>query len=231
MPLLSYELFDIDPFWVPRTEEELEDLGVLGERENVAKRYMDAGEYVPDEVTNHMVRNRIDEDDAAPGFLLDGYPRTLAHDLAVAHAELLGPGVDVERLGAAHARTPHPAGDDGGVRGHPGVGAGRQDQHAGSRRHQLGDRLIVGAGRRERDVGDHLHRRPGPQRVVDGLHAGAAALGHVILAATAAAERLGRDADEPARGQAAFAAGVVDRGHHDRPLGRDPHDDHHRRLP
>ncbi len=43
-----------------------------------AKRYMDAGEYVPDEVTNHMVRNRIDEADAASGFLLDGYPRTLA---------------------------------------------------------------------------------------------------------------------------------------------------------
>jgi adenylate kinase len=43
-----------------------------------AKRYMDAGEYVPDEVTNLMVRNRIDEPDAEPGFLLDGYPRTLA---------------------------------------------------------------------------------------------------------------------------------------------------------
>ena len=43
-----------------------------------AQRFMDAGEYVPDEVTNHMVRNRIDEVDAAPGFLLDGYPRTLA---------------------------------------------------------------------------------------------------------------------------------------------------------
>lgn len=43
-----------------------------------AKRYMDSGEYVPDEVTNLMVRNRIDEADAAPGFLLDGYPRTLA---------------------------------------------------------------------------------------------------------------------------------------------------------
>ena len=43
-----------------------------------AKRYMDAGEYVPDAVTNHMVRNRIDEEDAQPGFLLDGYPRTLA---------------------------------------------------------------------------------------------------------------------------------------------------------
>jgi adenylate kinase len=43
-----------------------------------AKRYMDAGDYVPDEVTNRMVRNRIDEPDAATGFLLDGYPRTLA---------------------------------------------------------------------------------------------------------------------------------------------------------
>ncbi|HET7196524.1 MAG TPA: adenylate kinase [Nocardioides sp.] len=43
-----------------------------------AKRYMDAGEYVPDEITNKMVRNRIDEPDANPGFLLDGYPRTLA---------------------------------------------------------------------------------------------------------------------------------------------------------
>jgi adenylate kinase len=43
-----------------------------------AKRFMDAGEYVPDSVTNLMVRNRIDEEDAAKGFLLDGYPRTLA---------------------------------------------------------------------------------------------------------------------------------------------------------
>ena len=43
-----------------------------------AQRYMDAGEYVPDEVTNLMVRDRIDEPDAVSGFLLDGYPRTLA---------------------------------------------------------------------------------------------------------------------------------------------------------
>lgn len=43
-----------------------------------AKSFMDKGEYVPDEVTNLMVRNRIDEPDAANGFLLDGYPRTLA---------------------------------------------------------------------------------------------------------------------------------------------------------
>jgi adenylate kinase len=43
-----------------------------------AQRYMDAGDYVPDEVTNSMVANRIAEDDAENGFLLDGYPRTLA---------------------------------------------------------------------------------------------------------------------------------------------------------
>jgi adenylate kinase len=43
-----------------------------------AQRYMDAGEYVPDSVTNAMVRDRIAQDDAAKGFLLDGYPRTLA---------------------------------------------------------------------------------------------------------------------------------------------------------
>ncbi|MFD7075820.1 adenylate kinase [Nocardioides sp. NPDC057577] len=43
-----------------------------------AKRYLDAGEYVPDEITNNMVRDRIGEPDAAGGFLLDGYPRTLA---------------------------------------------------------------------------------------------------------------------------------------------------------
>jgi adenylate kinase len=42
-----------------------------------AKKYMDRGEYVPDEVTNAMVRNRLAEADTEPGFLLDGYPRTL----------------------------------------------------------------------------------------------------------------------------------------------------------
>lgn len=40
-----------------------------------AKRYMDAGRYVPDEVTNAMVRSRLAEPDAA-AFVLDGYPRT-----------------------------------------------------------------------------------------------------------------------------------------------------------
>ncbi len=43
-----------------------------------AQRYLDAGEYVPDEVTNAMVRERLAADDCRLGFLLDGYPRTLA---------------------------------------------------------------------------------------------------------------------------------------------------------
>jgi adenylate kinase len=37
---------------------------------------VDAGDYVPDELTNELVRNRLAEPDAAAGFLLDGYPRT-----------------------------------------------------------------------------------------------------------------------------------------------------------
>ena len=43
-----------------------------------AKRYMDAGDLVPDEITIAMVRDRLDEDDARDGFLLDGFPRNEA---------------------------------------------------------------------------------------------------------------------------------------------------------
>ena len=52
-----------------------------------AQRFLDAGEYVPDEVTNAMVRERLTADDAHFGFLLDGYPRTL--DQAAALDEIL----------------------------------------------------------------------------------------------------------------------------------------------
>ncbi|WP_166352210.1 adenylate kinase [Phytoactinopolyspora limicola] len=43
-----------------------------------AKQYLDAGDYVPDEITNNMVRDRLSQADTADGFLLDGYPRTTA---------------------------------------------------------------------------------------------------------------------------------------------------------
>lgn len=41
-----------------------------------AQGFMDAGQLVPDSVTNAMVRDRLAQPDAAAGFLLDGYPRT-----------------------------------------------------------------------------------------------------------------------------------------------------------
>jgi adenylate kinase len=42
-----------------------------------AKQYMDRGDLVPDEVTIAMVRDRLAEDDAKDGFLLDGFPRNV----------------------------------------------------------------------------------------------------------------------------------------------------------
>ncbi|MBT5398658.1 MAG: adenylate kinase [Micrococcales bacterium] len=48
-----------------------------------AKGFMDRGEYVPDSLTNALVRDRLSQPDAAAGFLLDGYPRTIdqVHEL------------------------------------------------------------------------------------------------------------------------------------------------------
>ncbi|SDL64358.1 Adenylate kinase [Geodermatophilus siccatus] len=43
-----------------------------------AKSYMDAGDLVPDEITVAMVKDRLAEPDAKGGFLLDGFPRTIA---------------------------------------------------------------------------------------------------------------------------------------------------------
>lgn len=42
-----------------------------------AKQYMDRGDLVPDEITVAMVRDRLAEDDALDGFLLDGFPRNV----------------------------------------------------------------------------------------------------------------------------------------------------------
>lgn len=42
-----------------------------------AKGFMDRGEYVPDSLTNALVKDRISQADAQTGFLLDGYPRTI----------------------------------------------------------------------------------------------------------------------------------------------------------
>jgi len=60
-----------------------------------AKRYMDAGQLVPDEVVIGMVRERLSAADVAAGFLLDGFPRTVPQAEAL-HATLadIGRGLD-----------------------------------------------------------------------------------------------------------------------------------------
>jgi adenylate kinase len=51
-----------------------------------AKRYMDAGELVPDEVIVGMITHRLADGDARDGFLLDGFPRTIVQADALADA-------------------------------------------------------------------------------------------------------------------------------------------------
>jgi adenylate kinase len=41
-----------------------------------AKKYMDRGELVPDDLVNHLVAERLKEPDTVKGFILDGYPRS-----------------------------------------------------------------------------------------------------------------------------------------------------------
>jgi adenylate kinase len=55
-----------------------------------AKRYMDAGQLVPDDVVIAMVKDRLSQPDCDAGFMLDGFPRTLpqAEALDVALAEM-----------------------------------------------------------------------------------------------------------------------------------------------
>ncbi|KQQ01372.1 MULTISPECIES: adenylate kinase [unclassified Rathayibacter] len=53
----------------------------VADRTELGRRLRDiieAGKYVPDEMTNALVAERIDEADAQDGFILDGYPRTTA---------------------------------------------------------------------------------------------------------------------------------------------------------
>lgn len=48
-----------------------------------AKRFMDAGQLVPDDVTNGIVKDRLAESDTDAGFMLDGFPRTIAQAQAL----------------------------------------------------------------------------------------------------------------------------------------------------
>jgi adenylate kinase len=61
-----------------------------------ARKYMDAGDLVPDEVTIGMVKDRLSQDDAQVGFLLDGFPRTVRQaEVLDELLEKLSAGLDV----------------------------------------------------------------------------------------------------------------------------------------
>ncbi len=62
-----------------------------------AKTYMQDGHYVPDSVTNEMVRSRLTEADAADGFVLDGYPRTVPQ-VEFLDQVLAAQGVELDRV-------------------------------------------------------------------------------------------------------------------------------------
>ncbi|MCB9728042.1 MAG: adenylate kinase [Deltaproteobacteria bacterium] len=61
-----------------------------------AKRYMDAGELVPDEVVIGIVRDRLAEPDCAKGFILDGFPRTVVQAEALETFAALDRVLDVQ---------------------------------------------------------------------------------------------------------------------------------------
>ncbi len=62
-----------------------------------AKRYLDAGDLVPAELTNQLVDDRLDHGDAANGFILDGYPRSVAQAKAL-HEMLERRGTDIDAV-------------------------------------------------------------------------------------------------------------------------------------
>ena len=62
-----------------------------------AKRYLDAGDLVPSDLTNQLVDDRLSDPDAAKGFILDGYPRSLTQAEAL-HQMLERRGADIDAV-------------------------------------------------------------------------------------------------------------------------------------
>ncbi len=62
-----------------------------------AKRYLDAGDLVPSSLTNELVDDRLNDADAANGFILDGYPRSVEQAKAL-HEMLERRGTDIDAV-------------------------------------------------------------------------------------------------------------------------------------
>ncbi|MGN8688750.1 adenylate kinase [Atopobiaceae bacterium HCP3S3_F7] len=62
---------------------------------NQAKEYMDAGALVPDKLVIDLVKERLEEDDAKRGFILDGFPRNTAQAVSL-DSELSSAGIELD---------------------------------------------------------------------------------------------------------------------------------------
>jgi adenylate kinase len=158
-----------------------------------AETYMERGHYVPDSVTNEMVRSRLTEADAVRGFILDGYPRTVpqvefldevltAQDVELDRVLLLT--VDVEEV---VGRLKRRAGAEG-----------RHDDDEEIIRHRL--RLFA---EQTAPLAAEYERR-GLLVRVDGM----GAIDEVAARMLAAATDDGAEAAEPASGATGAASGV-----------------------
>ena len=158
-----------------------------------AETYMERGHYVPDSVTNEMVRSRLTEADAVRGFILDGYPRTVpqvefldevltAQDVELDRVLLLT--VDVEEV---VGRLKRRAGAEG-----------RHDDDEQIIRHRL--RLFA---EQTAPLAAEYERR-GLLVRVDGM----GAIDEVAARMLAAATDDGAEAAEPASGATGAASGV-----------------------
>ena len=125
-----------------------------------AKGYMDKGALVPDEVIIRMIAERLRRPDAGRGFLLDGFPRTIAQAEGLEH--LLKEEAEEQDF----ARSPCP-----GQQGHPVAGcegAGPEDRQ----RHERlrAPPLAQDEGREEHTTGRNRHEEGGgrPSRIDTG---------------------------------------------------------------
>jgi hypothetical protein len=140
-----------------------------------ARTFMDRGEYVPDGLVVQMVMDRLEDPDASKGFILDGFPRTVAQAQALENALADGRTSAVGRA-EVHDRRRH--GDPAAPRAGPARSASARTTWPSSRRRTTGLRhRRRGAGAPQRRRRGH---RPPPAR---GLPRGDRAAGVLLLGA------------------------------------------------
>lgn len=120
----------------------------------VAKRHLDAGGLVPDEVTIGIVTERLRQPDCAGGFLLDGFPRTLAQAEALTES-----GVPIDAVVEITVDDEVVVGRLAGRRVHPASGRVYHVEHNPPKREGIDDETGEPLVHREDDREDTIRRR------------------------------------------------------------------------